>query len=489
MKHGSLLTGALYAIFVYAMFSLVSCDDKTEYIEVNSIILNTSALELTVGETYQLTATITPYNAQNQKILWTSSNASIANVEMGTVTAIKMGTATITAITDDGNKTATCEVKVNPNNSGGSDSSNDDNNGNVGNEGNADIGDVTGYADLSSDGTANSYIVSDAGNYKFKPTKGNSSTSVGSIVSVEVLWETFGTDVTPSKGDLIQKAAYKDGYIAFVTSDRYAEGNALIAAKDEGGNILWSWHIWMTDYPKEHVYRNNAGTLMDRNLGALSATSYDPRSNGLLYQWGRKDPFLGLTDFAEEESIGIEAASTLEWPEHKVSDKQVGTIEYTISHPTTFIVFDPSVEVYDSEYDSWDQYYDWIHKDSPSVTRWSSNKTIYDPCPTGWRVPDEMWETAGIPVNALSDFKNHVIADHRGFIVGKDYCSHDAWYPASGMRVYWEMEDDKYEYFLVTNFGTYWSVTDQGILYSDGYSDGGSWDGYYDGHSVRCQKE
>ena len=31
--------------------------------------------------------------------------------------------------------------------------------------------------------------------------------------------------------------------------------------------------------------------------------------------------------------------------------------------------------------------------------------------------------------------------------------------------------------------------TDQGILYSDGYSDGGSWDGYYDGHSVRCQKE
>ena len=66
----------------------------------------------------------------------------------------------------------------------------------------------------------------------------------------------------------------------------------------------------------------------------------------------------------------------------------------------------------------------------------------------------------------------------------------DAWYPASGMRVYWDdYSDDEYEYLLVGGFGSYWSVLDDGILYCDGYADGGSWDGFYDGHSVRCQKE
>ena len=47
--------------------------------------------------------------------------------------------------------------------------------------------------DLSSNGTANSYIVSESGSYSFSPTKGNSSESVGAISSVDVLWETFGT--------------------------------------------------------------------------------------------------------------------------------------------------------------------------------------------------------------------------------------------------------------------------------------------------------
>ena len=46
----------------------------------------------------------------------------------------------------------------------------------------------------------------------------------------------------------------------------------MIAAKDAEGKILWSWHIWMTDLPMGQVYWRNAGTMMDRNLGALSAT-------------------------------------------------------------------------------------------------------------------------------------------------------------------------------------------------------------------------
>ena len=51
---------------------------------------------------------------------------------------------------------------------------------------------------LSTFESANCYIVSEAGKYKFKTVKGNSSTSVGNLSTCEVLWESFGTATTPS---------------------------------------------------------------------------------------------------------------------------------------------------------------------------------------------------------------------------------------------------------------------------------------------------
>ena len=56
---------------------------------------------------------------------------------------------------------------------------------------------------LSKSGTANCYIISKSGDYRFKAVKGNSSESVGAVASVKVLWESFGTSVTPTVGDLI----------------------------------------------------------------------------------------------------------------------------------------------------------------------------------------------------------------------------------------------------------------------------------------------
>ena len=153
--------------------------------------------------------------------------------------------------------------------------------------------DPSNFIDLSRSGTANCYIVSKSGYYKFHAVKGNSTISVGSVSSVAVLWESYGTDVEPSVGALIKMVAFNKGYVAFQTADTFKEGNAVIAAKDAYGKILWSWHIWFTDQPKEQVYYKNAGTMMDRNLGATSATSGDVGALGLLYQWGRKDPFSG----------------------------------------------------------------------------------------------------------------------------------------------------------------------------------------------------
>ena len=79
-------------------------------IAVTKVALDKTALSLTEGNTATLTATVSPSNATNKTVTWTSSDKSIATVENGKVTAVKAGTATITA--KAGDKTATCTVTV-----------------------------------------------------------------------------------------------------------------------------------------------------------------------------------------------------------------------------------------------------------------------------------------------------------------------------------------------------------------------------------------
>ncbi len=89
-----------------------SCSITVEATPVSSIELDKTSASLKVGETITLTATIKPDNATNKKVIWSSSNAEIAKVEDGVVTAIKEGEATITAKTEDGGKTATCTISA-----------------------------------------------------------------------------------------------------------------------------------------------------------------------------------------------------------------------------------------------------------------------------------------------------------------------------------------------------------------------------------------
>ena len=88
---------------------------KAKTIPVTGVSLDKTEMELTVGETAKLTPTVTPENATDKSVTWSSSAATVATVEGdGTVTAVKVGTATITVKTTDGGKTATCKVTVKP---------------------------------------------------------------------------------------------------------------------------------------------------------------------------------------------------------------------------------------------------------------------------------------------------------------------------------------------------------------------------------------
>lgn len=342
-------------------------------------------------------------------------------------------------------------------------------------------GDIEGgVEDLSANGTANSYIVSKSGTYKFSTVKGNSSESVGAVSSAEVLWETFGTDVTPNVGDLVKNVKYADGAISFDTPSAFKEGNAVIAAKDADGNILWSWHIWLTDQPQGQVYYNNAGIMMDRNLGATSATPGDVGALGLLYQWGRKDPFLGSSSI----SSAIEAKSTGTWPSAVSSNLANGTIEYATAYPTTFITYNSSN-------------YDWYYTGSSTTdnTRWTTStatKSIYDPCPSGWRVPDGgnngIWSKA---LGSSSSFGDVFDDTNKGKnFSGKFGSDQTIWYPASGSRDF-----NVGSLYNVGYGGLYWSASPSGYFaYCLGFNSNGNvgpsnHDGRAFGHSVRCLQE
>ena len=284
----------------------------------------------------------------------------------------------------------------------------------------ADV-DLSLYADLSAEGTANCYLVKSAGNYKLKAVKGNSTTSVGDAYKASVLWETFGTATTPNIGDLVTNAGYKDGYVYFSTPSTFANGNASIAVHDANNTILWSWHIWCSEEGwSDHVYANNAGTMMDRNLGATSAMSGSVGALGLLYQWGRKDPFLSSSSI----SAITDAASTGTW--NAVSGQQ--TVDYVTANPTSYVATGG----------------DWCTGDgaegSNYTKRWmESGKTMYDPCPVGYRVPKGgvggFWATA---LGTSSTTSEGTTWDDTN--KGRHWTLADgttaAWYPAVGCRSY-----------------------------------------------------
>lgn len=91
--------------------SPISGDSGSSEVYVTEISLSQSSLSLTVGQSFALSASVSPNNSTNKSVTWTSSNSSVVTVNRGVVKAQKAGTATIYAVSSNGKKTS-CTVKV-----------------------------------------------------------------------------------------------------------------------------------------------------------------------------------------------------------------------------------------------------------------------------------------------------------------------------------------------------------------------------------------
>ena len=163
-------------------------------------------------------------------------------------------------------------------------------------------------------------------------------------------------------------------------------GNAVVSIC-YGNTVAWSYHIWVSD--SEDVVLGDR-TFLDRNLGAVSTTAGDRDAYGLCYQWGRKDPFPRILDDNETVASYKSAGDLL-----KTVNKSVGgTIAYTVRHPDTRITSTKTITCQNGDH--------WFSSER-NVALWGcskvfgnskdakamgyTTKTIYDPCPKGYKVP------------------------------------------------------------------------------------------------------
>ncbi|MBO4566328.1 MAG: hypothetical protein J5695_03785 [Bacteroidales bacterium] len=250
------------------------------------------------------------------------------------------------------------------------------------------------FTNLSASATANCYIVSAPGAYKIKAVKGNGSSSVGTVAKARIIWETVNTDVAPARYSVIESAGVDGNFITFKTPSVLVPGNALIAAFDASGKVLWSWHIWI---PATEIggstYGISSYKMMSRNLGALvdaeaSSSPVDSRALGLHYQWGRKDPFPAQA----VAGFGMTLSGA------KINDAK------SIEQPTLFANVNGDWNT-TSNGDFWGDK--------------SSAKTIYDPCPAGYKVPKREDATGIFRTDLTSANGWQYNADAHWFTTGK----------------------------------------------------------------------
>ncbi len=233
--------------------------------------------------------------------------------------------------------------------------------------------------DLSAEGPANCYIVTEEGWYSFDTKKTDGSTVSGTTAA----W------IWASEKEILSSISYSDGKIMFKASGEY--GNETVALCDADGTIQWSWHIWSTDMPAEQEFE---GTVMlDRNVGATTADANLPGSLGLYFQWGRKDPFVSANTIQKDEASAYEdvafafsGSGTYVWTAPFVYN---GELVSGIMHVNEEMDETMSRENPANYYGTYNAG-GWKDGNDIIGDYWgglSGTKTNNDPCPAGYMVP------------------------------------------------------------------------------------------------------
>lgn len=291
---------------------------------------------------------------------------------------------------------------------------------------------------IDAEGPANCYIASPAtGFHTFEAAaKGNASDQpLTGVAAAKIVWQ--------DHPELVHDVAYdpKTALIGFTTSG--TPGNAVVAAVGGNGKILWSWHLWITGCdPDAAAFTTPANAndtqwrFMDRNLGALNATPGDTDALGLLYQWGRKDPFPGVGSVRGEERPLYDANGEA-LPAPPATAAGFGTQRLAVQHPDVF--YKISYRTNDWTTPSDDDYWGGV----------SRRKTVWDPCPAGWRVP--LCDRQGAsPYGFLSTGNATWSEQPAGYLYDR------WWLPCTGTRVY---ESGELSFNIKGPYGGMWIGT------------------------------
>ncbi|MGN0191339.1 MAG: hypothetical protein ACI39U_06755 [Candidatus Cryptobacteroides sp.] len=335
--------------------------------------------------------------------------------------------------------------------------------------------------------------------YGMKADYPNNEVTQASTWNAKILWSDFNMTQEEANAFLSVKqgtgaGSYMDATQRVkVTVPAGCEGNVVIGMyKNQETDILWSWHLWITSYVPDkcvsispatgqYVYAVTGGEIhryggsswtgsgkyasgfaMDRNLGAKGQNNYqDNVGRGMGYQFGRKDPFPGTYTVYKYDADGNSTAVS-DMP--KTDAKSVDAIAagnknvpYSINNPTGMILCedgqawttndifhpnlgtsvvnemvwnDPNIE--DGSYSSYTDY-----DEKYSATGKTIAKSIFDPCPPGWTVPE---------LEAVADFENKTSweSDY-GKGTGRTYFpegtvgdlnAQTVFFPNDGMRAY-----------------------------------------------------
>lgn len=313
--------------------------------------------------------------------------------------------------------------------------------------------------DLSTEGgklkqtTANCYVVNAAGTYKLPLVYGNAivngqqnpgaynkDTKFVDYNGNPITSPNISSSGTPDNATLV----WSDGFYMFkdvklsadkqyliftIDPDYIQQANAVVAVRDAQDNIMWSWHIWVTEHPvltetaeiSEWQNISNKFNLMKWNLGWVDGKMvyYNPRKlefkftqdktgdvktmtltqagakldykdiGSTYYQWGRKDPIVALKN---RNQLGVGDYRPMETPTEDYQYKVKKGLTYmkdAIRNPNIYYV----------EQDN-DNEHKWLYSTSFTYRLWDGNsnnyaeiderssiKTVYDPSPRGFKVP------------------------------------------------------------------------------------------------------